>query len=1098
MNSGLKNHIVDIIKNIISEDSIRITSAYFFFKHYNNFSFNKDEVMEIKEKLDEDCYMSFHKFEYGFIQGPYEPFLDFIRSFYNENYKNIGVEEFVERAGVYKPVSGLFASYIKGDEPKRNEDPIGAEIEFEKKKIIEGILNCLNYISKNHKIIFVLDSLQYAHISTLELIIDILNENSNSFIMVVTYNETDDVYSYVKDRWEELKQVSAKYERTFEFDKFMINSGSGEKSSYKAYKEYNEKYVSHEEEYQKLILTKIRENYLFLCLEQAEYFIRKINITIRDNIMDISEDGLLKLYFYGALIYSYMNNPRNAYLYCEKMKDLDCVKNNPENKYYYYYGTILYNIQCIQSSYTKEIFEKAYKIAAEEKRIDLEMLEIIGIINLNTNNLTHVSDYNIPEKLLDDADKYNKLNHLAYAYLMGYFYRDNMAYFQRGMEIAKQIGNIQLEIKAWQRNAAYASFLEKFDDTLYFYNKSLELMKRDKRHKEEAEIYNGLGYNCILKEKFSLALNYFQKSISIGIQIEDSESILDALYNMSVIGILTDGYLNTVKCADGALRIMDGLGLERLKICNKSKIYGLLIFAYIKLDQLYNARLYYENMESMLGHILNSPEPNYFMWEDDLFLYYVVTAMMARINGEKDKLIDNIKKANELLEDRESKQIYIYPKVKEFEAEAYKELGMDEERRRCLEAAIEFCGENGMKAAESKLKNMLDDKSLEIRKSDNVRFDYSLTEEIKNVVDKLYLQTEVKRKSKMLEFFENWVETLNSGGNNTEILLDNSLNLLGNTFDVDCVMYINAEKKIPKLMYVSTGTRPGNEDIEGIYRYFCFNPSNICISRFSRNYPMYAELIEKLGQKDVSSMVAIPFAERLNVTDVFIALRFKKANYTENIEPFREEEVDILKTALRELIETINRNKIKKKLEKTSVTDNLTGVYNRQGMVIKLNQIIEENRKGKIPQELYTVLYIDLDNFKFCNDNFGHDAGDVVLVSFSGLLNDIIEDKGYVIRYGGDEFLVIIPGENEMYGEVIAGEIFKRLAKEKGFVDQIERVFNSDIDIDENSRITCSIGIASGIVSDYEDISLILKRADQALHDIKVGSKHDYKIWSND
>lgn len=91
------------------------------------------------------------------------------------------------------------------------------------------------------------------------------------------------------------------------------------------------------------------------------------------------------------------------------------------------------------------------------------------------------------------------------------------------------------------------------------------------------------------------------------------------------------------------------------------------------------------------------------------------------------------------------------------------------------------------------------------------------------------------------------------------------------------------------------------------------------------------------------------------------------------------------------------------KIEKLSNTDEMTGVYNYRFLREKIASLIKENVTP------ITLVMIDLDSFKEYNDQFGHLYGDEILGIFSEILVNVVDKRGYVIRYGGDEFIVLLP-----------------------------------------------------------------------------------------
>ena len=139
------------------------------------------------------------------------------------------------------------------------------------------------------------------------------------------------------------------------------------------------------------------------------------------------------------------------------------------------------------------------------------------------------------------------------------------------------------------------------------------------------------------------------------------------------------------------------------------------------------------------------------------------------------------------------------------------------------------------------------------------------------------------------------------------------------------------------------------------------------------------------------------------------------------------------------------------------------------------------------------ILFLDLDNFKPYNDTFGHDAGDIVLVGMVNIFKEVTDKKGFVCRYGGDEFIMILNTDDREILEQIAKGIYEKINSTQGFQRQIENYLGHAITTTEKSRITCSIGIASaGDVRKEEDINELIRSADEILYKVKTGEKGHY------
>jgi two-component system, cell cycle response regulator len=154
-----------------------------------------------------------------------------------------------------------------------------------------------------------------------------------------------------------------------------------------------------------------------------------------------------------------------------------------------------------------------------------------------------------------------------------------------------------------------------------------------------------------------------------------------------------------------------------------------------------------------------------------------------------------------------------------------------------------------------------------------------------------------------------------------------------------------------------------------------------------------------------------------------------------------------------------------------AITDALTGLYNRRYMESHLSTLIEQAASRNKP---LSVLIVDIDYFKAINDTHGHDAGDDVLREFSLRVKKSIRGIDLACRYGGEEFVIVMPETDIAVATVVAERLRRRIATEPFSVGQDRG----------KVEVTISIGIAT--INGAEDTApAVLKRADQALYRAK-------------
>ncbi|MGE5344278.1 MAG: GGDEF domain-containing protein [Candidatus Omnitrophota bacterium] len=182
-----------------------------------------------------------------------------------------------------------------------------------------------------------------------------------------------------------------------------------------------------------------------------------------------------------------------------------------------------------------------------------------------------------------------------------------------------------------------------------------------------------------------------------------------------------------------------------------------------------------------------------------------------------------------------------------------------------------------------------------------------------------------------------------------------------------------------------------------------------------------------------------------------------------------------------------SENKLHDLLEKThalSVTDGLTNLYNQTHFFLLLRLQIEKSKRYHTP---FSLIIFDVDNFKNYNDKNGHIKGSAVLRRIGDLMRSVFRSTDVLAKYGGDEFVVILPSTDKV-GAFLAADRFREVVEEEKFEGR---------ETQPQGKVTVSIGIA-GYPEHGQTVEEILDRADKALYFAKNNGRNKAVIYNAD
>lgn len=175
---------------------------------------------------------------------------------------------------------------------------------------------------------------------------------------------------------------------------------------------------------------------------------------------------------------------------------------------------------------------------------------------------------------------------------------------------------------------------------------------------------------------------------------------------------------------------------------------------------------------------------------------------------------------------------------------------------------------------------------------------------------------------------------------------------------------------------------------------------------------------------------------------------------------------------------TLELSKINKQLEETkkvlfkdSITDKLSGLYNRRYFEEILSTLFDSAIRNK---EVLSALMLDIDFFKKVNDKYGHKAGDEAIIVCSQIFKELARSSDVVTRYGGEEFVILLPKTDVNEALKLAQRIRDKIEVSEIAINQVDLI-----------KVTVSIGVTQLNHQVDENFDEIVKRADVALYTAK-------------
>ena len=1093
------NGVIEQVYHRIGTEEKNIVMA-----SYNN-DFSVSALENIKRyQGDDNVFFTSCELKYGEICEACEPFLDIICAM-TRRYKDGNIEELLTKCGVYELHRSLFINYYKEGIGEREESVLLNEVAYEQKRMTAAIADMLRELAEECPVLVVINRFQLASRSTMELISALLKKPSSRIGIVLGVNEMQpclDTSSAVWDMIMESLEDSSQI--------YHIGSSGQCRNS--------EKSASIADHNNKGMLSQIERIAAFLDFEQAKSYLQEIEYKLKFEDMVLDDETCRDFYLLYARVSILLGDLSKVLEMVEGAFRLPVVKKN----WAYRSECAILKGTCLMyqgkldkaENYARLAKEEAEKSGDENQIFKAELLEVMARMSGWYNIFFCVQDIPIDEELIDKMVQKRYLNHLAHIYIYAYdngpevvarAYRseESLLYFSKGVALAKEIGNEQLVTDAYQKNIMLASTNGMNEIAMLYSVRTYQFMKTHGTM-NEGRILSGIGYNLSALGDHEGVDRYYNRSIEIFYHLRLPEEIAEVFYNRSLNYIMQEKYSQAEHDLLLVMKAIEKLHLNSLRVCNLSKLYGLLAVVSIMLEDCFNCERYLLSCRQFLNYIVEKDKNNaneevihdYARCDDDMFLYTFAQSMLYWMNGDNRAALEGFEQAERFLKRAEGNQFFSYRIFRKNRIKFFEENGLAERSNR-EKRTLEQHEEMSRQIAKTFPRELLD----EIDLGEHADICRVSEEDIEVLIKQEGLAQDYMTTRGQMEFISTWQKLIDVGDCDVQTMLQNAFHTFINHFNLDCALYICYRDDGAQVLYNDTGCEMTDEVLEGLSKTLYEYPQGFAVSKISDSFFEHQDTVAYFGVDDVCSLVAVPFFKNGMLTSLLITYVRMKDNWHGSIERYmlNENDLRIYTLLFREMEYSINRMEanekiylMNRKLQEAAVTDMLTGIYNRAGMYAEIKHMAEKYGVSSVPHHV-GLMFIDLDNFKHYNDTFGHDVGDLILKEMADIFKEAAGERGFVSRYGGDEFIMILNTDDRQELEDIAKGIYKEIHRTNGFQQAIEEYLGHRIETTPERRITCSIGISqAGNVRGEEDINELIRQADELLYTVKTGEKGHY------
>ena len=638
------------------------------------------------------------------------------------------------------------------------------------------------------------------------------------------------------------------------------------------------------------------------------------------------------------------------------------------------------------------------------------------------------------------------------------------------MKMAQEVGNNHLFSTSCHWKGIIASHYGERDVAMKWYNECNRIRTEIGEIGPLMNIRNGLSYESLCRALYKDAYDLVNGVISNIYNLNDYSRIIDCLKNISYALFFARHYKIAHDIFVLLLRFLYIFNLEEQTYNSflPSKNDLLILKTIIDLDRndLIHATINFNQIESNLDSVTMEEKPLV------SFIRAILLANESLFEESENAIKSCIQEFSEIKNNQAHKVCFVYYEY----AVLLDRLNQKRLAKKYLEKGYKIAKENNFTYyTKNKDEVSVEDYLNGYEEYDKLNINLAFLLE---KAEKENLLTQLHKRIHDYQFL-NKIKTNNLKSSNLKKYIENSVLYIYEYCFAESV-YIGEiqENKIGTIHSISRGKNNGISSAK--WKKLFKDSTNKEISQFvyKENENFYFGNISQFEYK--FAIIIVPTEEN----------------------PLSSENLNTLNIALSTIQSQLVIYKQDENLLFLSTTDTLSLLNNRHALQRHLSvegDKIRRYAKRKSTKMQVSIAFMDLDNFKYYNDTFGHNAGDLLITCFADLLKSTCRQVDFIARFGGDEFVLVMGDTNE--GE--ACRVFERLKegleKEEYFIPRLRNLLGvNTLEIPEKRILGFSMGISTNYdIEDVSDLNNVLKNADKALYHSKETCKGTCTIWAD-